>query len=78
MDMRSDPQGGVICLVTAEVQGEGVLIRVKTSEGSDRFRQDTEQSYVDADEALAAVASFLHSFTDAIAPPDQRPPGQVG
>ena len=78
MDMRSDLGGGVICLVTAEVQGEGVLIKMKTSVGTDRNRQDRERSYVDADEALAAISSFLHAFTDSVEPPGRRHTGELG
>ena len=78
MDMRGDLRGGVICLVTAEVQGEGVLIKVRTSSGPDRSRQDQERSYVDPDEALAAVSAFLHSFTDAVDDPKHRPHRELG
>ncbi len=78
MDMRGDLGGGVICLVTAEMQGEGVLIKVRTSAGPDHNRQDRERSYVDADEAVAAVSELLHAFTDAIDPPSSRPHGELG
>lgn len=76
--MRGDLRGGVICLVTAEVQGEGVLIKVRTSSGTERNRQDHERSYVDPDEALAAVSSFLHSFTDTIGPTTHEPRTELG
>ena len=78
MDVSGDPRSGVFCLVKAEVQGEGVLITVRTSTGTERNRQDHEHSFVDPDEAVAAVSTFLHSFADAIEPPDRKPQGGVG
>ena len=58
-----------VCVVRAEVQPEHLLITVavKLSSGRSLYPvgSDQERHYADPDAALAAVAEFLGSFTQA-------------
>jgi hypothetical protein len=66
--MRRPPSRAAVCILRVEVESWGLLITLTVNRDIAGGTAEPPTRFSDTEEAAAAVAAFLHSFT-----PDSQP-----